>query len=189
MRLEIGTFPVHDVVLGSQTRWHEGVLEVGRDQILAEVRKDPRIATADLELAKPGESVRIWPVRDVVEPRVKVEGPGVVYPGICGRSIATVGEGRTHRLSGVGVVEVSETPWHEAGGDPLFVYLDMAGPWADVIPQSSLLNVCVVVEPEPALGVDARNDAVHNAVLTVSDMLAAVYRGTGAAGDGGVRAW
>jgi glycine reductase len=74
----------------------------------------------------------------------------------------------------VGVVEVSETPWHEAGGDPLFVYLDMAGPWADVIPQSSLLNVCVVVEPAPALGVDARNDAVHNAVLTVSDMLAAV---------------
>jgi glycine reductase len=177
MRLEIGTFPVHDVVLGSQTRWHEGVLEVGRDQILAEVRKDPRIATADLELAKPGESVRIWPVRDVVEPRVKVEGPGVVYPGICGRSIATVGEGRTHRLSGVGVVEVSETPWHEAGGDPLFVYLDMAGPWADVIPQSSLLNVCVVVEPEPALGVDARNDAVHQAALTVSDRLAEATRG------------
>ncbi len=177
MRLEIGTFPVHDVVMGPRTRWHDGVLEVGRDQILAEVRKDPRIATADLELAKPGESVRIWPVRDVVEPRVKVEGPGVVYPGICGRSIATVGEGRTHRLSGVGVVEVSETPWHEAGGDPLFVYLDMAGPWADVIPQSSLLNVCVVVEPAPALGVDARNDAVHNAVLTVSDMLAAVTEG------------
>ena len=117
MRLEIGTFPVHDVVFGAQTQWRDGLLEVARDEILDAVRSDPRIAKADLELAKPGESVRIWPVRDVVEPRVKVEGPGVVYPGICGRSITTVGEGRTHRLSGVGVVEVSETPWHESGGD------------------------------------------------------------------------
>ena len=151
MRLEIGTFLVHDVVFGTQTQWRDGLLEVARDEILDAVRSDPRIAKADLELAKPGESVRIWPVRDVVEPRVKVEGPGVVYPGICGRSITTVGEGRTHRLSGVGVVEVSETPWHEAGGDHLFVYLDMSGPWSEIIPTSSLINLCVVVEPDPNL--------------------------------------
>ena len=86
MRLEIGTFPVHNVVFGAQTQWRDGLLELARDEILDAVRSDPRIAKADLELAKPGESVRIWPVRDVVEPRVKVEGPGVVYPGICGRS-------------------------------------------------------------------------------------------------------
>src|SRR5918992_3731234 len=172
MRLEMGTFPVRDVVFGSQTRWRDGVLEIDRESILDVIFRDPRIATADLELAKPGESVRIWPVRDVIEPRVKVEGPGVVYPGICGRSITTVGQGRTHRLSGMGVVEVSEVPWHESGGDHLFVFLDMSGPWADVIPLSSLINLCVVVEPDPLLGVDARNDAVHQAVLTVSDRLA-----------------
>ncbi|MCI0781514.1 MAG: beta-aspartyl-peptidase, partial [Chloroflexi bacterium] len=167
MRLEMGTFPVTDIVWGGRTRWQDGVLEVGRDDILDEIRMDPRIATVELELARPGESVRIWPVRDVVEPRIKVEGPGVIYPGICGRSITTVGEGRTHRLSGMGVVEVSETPWHEAGGDHLFVFLDMSGPWGDIMPHSSLLNLCVVVEPDPALGVNARNDAVHQAVLTV----------------------
>ena len=42
----------------------------------------------------------------------------------------------------------------------------------EIIPQSSLFNLCVVVEPDPALGVDARNDAVHKAALTVSDRLA-----------------
>ncbi len=177
MRLEMGTFPVRDIAFGSSTRWSDGFLEVCREELLEAITEDPRIKQADLELARPGESVRIWPVRDVIEPRTKVEGPGVVYPGICGRPIATVGEGRTHRLSGVGVVEVSETPWHEAGGDHLFVYLDMSGPWADIIPQSSLLNLCVVVEPEPALGVDARNNAVHQAALTVSDRLAEATRG------------
>ncbi len=176
MRLELGTFPVNDVAFGAQTRWSDGFLEISRDELLNAINADPRIKQADLELARPGESVRIWPVRDVVEPRTKVQGPGMVYPGICGRPIATVGQGRTHRLAGLGVVEVSETPWHEAGGDHLFVFLDMSGPWGEILPQSSLLNLCVVVEPDPALGVDARNDAVHKAVLTVSDRLAETTR-------------
>jgi glycine reductase len=176
MRLEMGTFPVLDVVFGSHTRWQDGRLEIDRDGILDLILHDPRIATADLELAKPGESVRIWPVRDVIEPRIKVEGPGVVYPGICGRPITTVGQGRTHRLAGMGVTEVSGVNWHEAGGDYVEIFLDMTGPWAELIPMSALINVCVVVEPDPALGNEAQNLAVHHAALVVSDRLAAAVQ-------------
>jgi sarcosine reductase len=176
MRLEIGTFPVLDVVFGSRIRWQDGRLEIDRDSILDLILHDPRIATAEIELAKPGESVRIWPVRDVIEPRIKVEGPGVVYPGICGRPITTVGQGRTHRLAGMGVTEVSGVNWHEAGGDYVEIFLDMSGPWAELIPMSSLLNVCVVVEPDPALGNEAQNLAVHHAALVVSDRLAAAVQ-------------
>lgn len=176
MRLEMGTFPVRDVIFGPQTRWRDGVLEIDRESMLDLIRRDPRIATAGLELAKPGESVRIWPVRDVIEPRIKVEGPGIVYPGICGRPITTVGQGRTHRLSGIGVAEVSGVNWHEAGGDYVEILLDMRGPWAELIPMSALINVCVVVEPDPALGSEAQNLAVHNAALVVSDRLAAAVQ-------------
>ena len=176
MRLEMGTFPVHDVVFGSYTRWQDGRLEIDRDSILDLILHDPRIATAELDLAKPGESIRIWPVRDVIEPRIKVEGPGVVYPGICGRPITTVGQGRTHRLAGMGVTEVSGVNWHEAGGDYVEIFLDMSGPWAELIPMSSLINVCVVVEPDPALGNEAQNLAVHHAALVVSDRLAAAVQ-------------
>jgi hypothetical protein len=73
MRLELGTFPVTEVVFGPHTRYDRGRLEVDREAALAAVREDPRIVTAALEIARPGESVRIWPVRDVIEPRVKVE--------------------------------------------------------------------------------------------------------------------
>jgi glycine reductase complex component B subunit alpha and beta len=176
MHLEMGTFPVHDVVFGSHTRWQDGRLEIDRDSILDLILHDPRIATAEIELAKPGESVRIWPVRDVIEPRIKVEGPGVVYPGICGRPITTVGQGRTHRLTGMGVTEVSGVNWHEAGGDYVEIFLDMSGPWAELIPMSSLINICVVVEPDPALGNEAQNLAVHHAALVVSDRLAATVQ-------------
>ena len=98
MRLEMGSFPVHTISFGPATRWDAGHLTVDRAAALAEVRRDPRVVTAGLEIAAPGDSVRIWPVRDVIEPRIKVEGPGQCYPAICGRDIATVGEGRTHRL-------------------------------------------------------------------------------------------
>src|SRR5262245_12492062 len=177
MRLELGTFPVTEIRFGSGTRYDRGRLEVDREAALAAVREDPRIVSAELEIARPGESVRIWPVRDVIEPRVKVEGPGICYPGICGREITTVGVGRTHRLAGMGVVEVSSVNWHDAGGDFVETYLDMSGGYADMYPYGKLHNLCVVVEPDPALGDEPRNDAVHRAALTVSDHVAAAVRG------------
>src|SRR4030095_7623285 len=123
MRLELGTFPVREVEFGPQTRYDGGRLTMDRDAVLATVREDPRIASALREIARRRPSVGSGPVRDVIEPRVKVQGPGVCYPGICGRDITTVGEGRTHRLSGLGVVEVSSVNWHDAGGDFVETYL------------------------------------------------------------------
>ena len=169
MRLELGTFPVTRIVLGGRTRYEAGLLEVHREAALEAIRQDPRIVSAELELALPGESVRIWPVRDVIEPRIKVEGPGVCYPGICGRPIATVGQGRTHRLAGMGVVEVSSVNWHDSGGDFVETYLDMSGPYGQMYPYHRLNLLCLVAEPDPALGDEARNDAVHKAALTLSD--------------------
>src|SRR5215468_1595783 len=127
IRLEMGTFPVTSIDFGAHTAYDRGRLTVDRGAALAVVREDLRIVSAELEIAAPGESVRIWPVRDVIEPRIKVDGPGVCYPGICGRDITTVGRGRTHRLAGMGVVEVSSVNWHDAGGDFVETYLDMSG--------------------------------------------------------------
>jgi glycine reductase complex component B subunit alpha and beta len=177
MRLELGTFPVRDARFGARTRWSDGILEIDREAALAAVREDGLVASARIELARPGESVRIWPVRDVVEPRVKVEGPGITYPGWFGRSIETVGRGRTHRLSGLGVLEVSSVNWHDAGGDFVDQYIDMSGPWAELIPESKLVNVCLVVEPDPAIDIHSQNEVVHRATLAVADHLAGAVRG------------
>jgi glycine reductase len=176
VRLEVGTFPVHDARFAARTRWNDAVLDIDRDAVLAAVREDALVSSARLEIARPGESVRIWPVRDVVEPRMKVDGPGVTYPGWFGRSIETVGRGRTHRLAGLGVVEVSSVNWHDAGGDFVDQYIDMSGPWADLIPQAKLVNVCLVVEPDPAIDIHSQNEVVHRATLAVSDHLAAAVR-------------
>src|SRR5215468_9512970 len=176
MRLEVGTFPVTEIAFGPRTAYEAGRLTVDREAALAAVRRDARIASASLDIARPGESVRIWPVRDVIEPRVKVEGPGVCYPGMCGREIATVGSGRTHRLAGMGVVEVSSVNWHDSGGDFVETYLDMSGHYGEMYPYARLWNLCLVVEPDPALNEEVKNYAVHKAALTVSDQLGEAVR-------------
>ncbi len=176
MRLELGTFPVRDVRFGESTRWQDGVLQIGRDTLLEEVRRDVRVTKAALEIARPGESVRIWPVRDAIEPRVKVAGPGVVYPGLCGRAIDTVGEGRTHRLAGMSVVEVSGVLPHDGGGDFNTIFYDMSGPWADAVPLGKVINLCFLVEADPRLTVLDQNDAVHKATLLICDRLAECTR-------------
>ncbi|HKM39527.1 MAG TPA: glycine/sarcosine/betaine reductase component B subunit [bacterium] len=174
MELKMGTFPVKRLIFADRTSYTNGLLQINKQELIAEARKDPLVKKADIQLAMPGEPVRIWPVRDVIEPRVKVRGSGQCYPAICGRSIEPIGEGITHRLSGIGVVEVSNVPWHDAGGDYVDVFVDMCGPWARAIPHlSSLKNICVIVEPDETIDVHDQNQVVHGACLRVSDHIAA----------------
>jgi len=171
VRLELGTFPVNEIAFGSSTRWDKGVLEISKKELLAAVRKDTRVTGVELELVRPGESVRITSVRDVIEPRIKVKGPGMVYPGVCDRPVVTVGSGRTHRLAGVGVVEVAEVEMYKGNDGWLDGFIDMSGPGADN-PFGSMPNLCLVVKVDPRLSIEDQNDAIHKAALMVSDRLA-----------------
>ncbi len=47
--------------------------------------------------------MRITPVKDVIEPRVTVEGRGGIFPGVISK-VDTVGEGKTYALKGMAVV-------------------------------------------------------------------------------------
>lgn len=181
MRLEVGTFPVRDAIFGQRTRWSNGTLEIDREELLTVARRDPNLTFADADLARPGESARIINVNDVIEPRVKVSGRGVVYPGVCGRSIAAVGQGRTHRLGGFAIVEcvprssaASGRSNHFAPRDELSYrrqdFIDLAGPGA-VRPYASLINLALTLEADPSLGPEDRHLAIHGAALRVSDYL------------------
>jgi len=187
VRLELGTFPVREARFGPRTRWTDGLLEIDREAVLDLVRSDATVVGVDVELARPGESVRIVNVVDVVEPRVKVEGPGVCYPGVCGRPVTTVGRGRTHRLGGFAVVESVDILNEQAitgdlirGGAPHAYdrterrqdFIDMHGPSA-VRPYASLTNLVVTMRPGAGLDAQDRHLATHGAVLRIADYLAA----------------
>src|ERR1700738_364266 len=108
MRLEMGTFEVSEIDFGPRTELEHGRLLINRTALEAMLAEDPSFASIRVELARPGERGRIVHVLDQIEPRLKIEG-GPTFPGFLGPP-ETVGNGRTHRLSGVAILQAGEFP-------------------------------------------------------------------------------
>lgn len=182
---ELATFPVERVVAGSTTRWSDGTLEVDLDELSDLVLQDEQIPWASVELANPGESVRIINDYEIVEPRIKVEGKGQTFPAIAGRQPGPVGEGRTHALGGcavVGCLEITESAADDPGqvggrardrspGFLDFKFIDKSGPGA--VTHSGLLpTVCVTIQQAAGGSSEYWHNIAQQAFMRVSDRLA-----------------
>jgi len=144
MRLELGHVLIKDVQFGSETKLENGVLTVNKQELIDLIKEDEHLASVDVEIAKPGESVRITPVKDVVEPRVKVEGPGGVFPGILSK-VDVVGSGKTNVLKGCVVMTTGKIVGFQEG------IVDMKGPGAELTPFSKTINIVLKCEPVEGL--------------------------------------
>ena len=144
MKLELGRINIKSVKLGDKTEVKDGVLTVNEDSIRKAVLEDEQIKSVKVEIALPGEKTRITPVKDVIEPRVKVSGPGGMFPGMRSK-VDTVGSGRTNVLSGAAVVTCGKIVGFQEG------IIDMSGPGAEYTPFSKTYNICVVIEPREGL--------------------------------------
>lgn len=165
MKLELGKIHIHDVKFGEKTEIRSGVLYVNADELRELVLRDDRLIDCHVELAHPGEFVRITPVKDVIEPRLKVEGPGVVFPGVMGK-VTEVGHGKTYCMDGLCVVTVGKIVGFQEG------VIDMSGPAAEYCPFSKTQNVCVVIEPKEGLETHVYESAGRMAGLSAATYLA-----------------
>lgn len=163
MRLEIGNVLIKDVQFGQETKVEDGVLYVNKEDIINLCKEDEHIKSVDVEIARPGESVRITPVKDVVEPRVKVEGPGGVFPGILSK-VDVVGSGKTNVLKGCAVMTTGKIVGFQEG------IVDMTGPGAQYTPFSKTNNIVVIAEP-----VDGLKQHEHEKALRYCGFKTAAY--------------
>jgi glycine reductase complex component B subunit alpha and beta len=149
MRLEVGSFHINHVEFGARTAVDGGTLVVNREEVRRLVVEDSHFADVQVHLVRPGEAIRIINAKDAVEPRWKVAGPGGVFPGFVSAP-TTVGEGRTHRLAGVAVLEVAQpVPGEQTHFREQI--LDMSGPGAEFSPFAQTLNVALEFTPHPSL--------------------------------------
>lgn len=165
MRLEVGSIFIKDVQFADKTEVKDGVLYVNKSELAEVAGGDERIKSVEIFLARPGESVRIMPVKDVVEPRVKVDGPGGVFPGFIS-SVEQVGSGRTNVLKGAAVVTTGKIVGFQEG------IIDMKGEGAKYTPFSKTNNVVVKVEP-----IDGIKQHEHEVVVRLAGFRAATYLG------------
>jgi len=169
LRLELGEILINDVQFGDSCKVENGVLYVNQEELKTLVLEDEHIASVEIELAKPGESIRITPVKDVIEPRVKVNGKGGIFPGVINK-VDTVGEGRTHVLKGAAVVTCGKIVGFQEG------IIDMQGPGAEYTPFSKLNNVVFVIEPKEGINQYEYEHAARMAGLKVATFLGELGR-------------
>lgn len=137
MKLELGIVPINDMKFANKTAVSGECLEINKDELIALIKEDPLVTSVELHIAKPGESTRIIPVKDVLEPRCKVEGSGVCFPGFFTGEEAPVGDGKTVVLRGAAVVTTGTVVGFQEG------IIDMSGPGAEYTPFSKTVNLVV----------------------------------------------
>ncbi|MBM4421195.1 MAG: hypothetical protein FJ034_06360, partial [Chloroflexi bacterium] len=161
MSLELRSFDVRTVTLGSATAFQGGTLTVSVEELTALAGSDPVFSGVTLELVAAGEAARLTQITDAFEPRVKV-GSAAIFPGTLG-PVEAVGTGKTNRLAGVAVIMEGEVPWLGAKG--LFVphdnILDADGPGTEYHPYGGLH--LVVLRASYAEGVD--HEGIQRAML------------------------
>ena len=154
MRLELGKIFIKDIQFASESKIENNVLYVNKDELRKAIWDDEAIVSVEFDIAKPGQSVRITPVKDVIEPRVKVEGRGGIFPGVLSK-VDTVGEGKTIALKGMAVVTTGKIVGFQEG------IVDMTGPGAEYTPFSKLNNLVIIAEPAEGIKQHEHEKAVR----------------------------
>lgn len=165
MRLALGNITIKGLKFGETTKVENGILNINQAELEGILSQDSRVGSVTVHLASPGDSIRIAPVKDVLEPRVKVEGPGRIFPGWFGKP-DTVGTGRTHVLKGAAVITTGKIVGFQEG------IIDMTGPGAEYSPFSRTFNI--VVNIEPAVGLSQYE---HESAVRLAGLKAAAYLG------------
>jgi glycine reductase len=168
LRLELHRIFVRKLAFGAKTGVADGVLTIDKKELLSLVAEDERLGkNIDADLAMPGDSIRIVPVKDVVEPRWKIDGgKGQVFPGLLS-DVETVGEGKTLVLTGAAVVTAGKIVRFQEG------IIDMSGPGAEYTPYSQTCNVVLLLEPsDPGMDKHEYESACRGAGLKAAAYLA-----------------
>lgn len=162
LKLQLDIIEIKDICFGNETCIHNGILQIDKEKLLRHIA-DPVFTKLDVELAKPGESVRIIPVKDAIEPRIKAAPDGGFFPGYFGK-FASCGEGVTKVLRGAAVITTGTIVGFQEG------VIDMSGLGARYTQFSNTNNIVIVADVKEGL-----HPAEHEEAVRVAGIKAAHY--------------
>ncbi|GIM31155.1 glycine/sarcosine/betaine reductase component B subunit [Paraclostridium bifermentans] len=139
MKLEIGNFYVKSIEFSNETSYENGILRLNKEELLNFIKEDERIEDADLHIVNPGEMIRLCPVKEAIEPRVKLDNRAL-FPGFTG-DLENCGHGKTHALKDCSVLVVGK---HWGGFQDGLI--DMGGEGAKYTYFSKIKNIVLVAD-------------------------------------------
>lgn len=168
MRLEIGNFYVKDIVFGNELSYEDGILTIEKEAALNYIRQDERITEAELYIAKPGDQIRMCPVKEAIEPRVRPDGRSA-FPGYTG-DMTRAGEGVTYALKNCSVLVVGR---HWGGFQDGII--DMSGEGQKYTLFGQLMNIVLVADTNDEFEKheqQKKNDALRRAGHKLAEYIA-----------------
>ena len=172
MKLEIGNFYVKDIVFGSELSFKDGVLTVNKEEALKFILEDDRITEAELYIAKPGDKIRMCPVKEAIEPRIRLDGRGL-FPGYTSE-LAPAGDGVLHALKNCSVLVVGR---HWGGFQDGII--DMSGEGQKLTYFGQLNNIVLVADTNEEFEryeQQKKNDALRRAGHKLAEFIGACVK-------------
>ncbi|PIE98168.1 MAG: beta-aspartyl-peptidase [Treponema sp.] len=164
MTLKLGDVQIKDIKLGDRMEVKDHILYVNTNEVKQELLKDARIKNVKFDIAKPGDRTRIIPVKDVIEPRVKVEGGISGFPGVTTK-ITQQGEGFVKCLKGAAIVTIGDMVGFQEG------LIDMWGEGAKYTPFSKTFNFVIDISVVDDLKPHIHEEVVRLAGLKASEIV------------------
>ena len=165
MNLELREIRINDICFDNECRIVNDTLHVDPAVLEDLVLEDTRVKSVSFDIARPGESVRILPVKDIIEPRAKFGG-GETFPGVFGEDMTVGGEGVTYALPGCCVTSTGPIVGFQEG------VIDMCGPGAEYTIYSRLNHLVMVIVKQD--NVDPHD---HEMVVRLAGLKVARYLG------------
>ena len=163
MKLTLNKFHVQDIQFAEASSFCSGVLYINKAELAEYLMEDTNIRSVDFDIARPGESVRIVPIKDVVQPRFKQSGSGQVFPGFVG-DVETVGNGETNVLEDCAVATSGKIVAFQEG------IIDMSGPGAEFNSFSKMNILVPLIYP-----VEGLDKHTHEATVRIAGLKTAAY--------------
>ena len=164
MRLELGEIFIKDIQFAEKSEIKDHILYVNKEEMIEAAKlSETHLESLDFDIAKPGESTRIIPVKDVNEPRVKIEG-GKIFPGIL-NEVDQVGSGFTKCLKNMAVVTTGSIVGFQEG------IIDMSGEGAKYTPFSKLNNLVVIATKKERKKQKQHEESVRLVGLRITEFI------------------
>ena len=164
MRLELGEIFIKDIQFAEKSEIKDHILYVNKEEMIEAAKlSETHLESLDFDIAKPGESTRIIPVKDVNEPRVKIEG-GKIFPGIL-NEVDQVGSGFTKCLKNMAVVTTGSIVGFQEG------IIDMSGEGAKYTSFSKLNNLVVIATKKEGANQKQHEESVRLVGLRITEFI------------------
>jgi sarcosine reductase len=161
LKLELRKIHIKDLVMGNEMSVKNGTLTIDKEAIIEALKDDVNVKDVKIDIAKPGDKTRIIPVKDVIEPRVKIEGDGNGFPGVS-TAVTQAGSGKVNVLDGAAVVTIGDIVGFQEG------VVDMWGEGAKWTPFSKTFNIVVDISV-----IDGLEPHTHEATVRMAGLRAA----------------